>query len=470
MLELFDSLTRQKQAVRPLNDNEVRLYTCGPTVYDFAHVGNFRTYVAQDVLHRYLLFKGFRVRRVMNLTDVDDKTIRGSREAGVPLREFTQRFEAAFFEDADALNLMRADVYPKATETIPEMIALVQTLLNKGAAYLGDDGSVYFSIAKFPDYGKLSHLDREGLQAGARVQQQEYTKEQACDFVLWKAWDAADGDVYWDAPFGRGRPGWHLECSAMSEKYLGTPFDIHSGGVDLRFPHHENEIAQSEAATGREFCRLWVHCEHLMVNGQKMSKSLHNFYTLRDLFAKSFKPGAVRYLLLSAHYRQPLNLTFEALENAERTLERYLEFAAHLQAHASSVAPNNTEVAALASQALRDFSSAMDNDLNASLALAAVFELIRQTNKLIDEGKFGSQNAAEVRDALEKMDSVLGLLHYQKEKTLPLPREELDALLRQRADARSRGFYAESDRIREQLRKKGIAVQDTPKGQEWRVV
>ncbi|MEM7819165.1 MAG: cysteine--tRNA ligase, partial [Candidatus Aenigmatarchaeota archaeon] len=290
VLKLFNTLTRKKEVFKPIKKNEVRMYTCGPTVYDFAHIGNFRTYVWQDILKRWLLFKGFKVKHVMNLTDIDDKTIKGAREQGISLREFTEKYIKAFFEDSKTLNLLPADVYPRATEHIREIVELIKILIEKGYAYKGEDGSIYYDISKFKDYGKLSKLKIKELKAGARVKSDSYTKEEAYDFALWKAWDPEDGEVFFETEIGKGRPGWHIECSAMSMKYLGETFDIHTGGVDLIFPHHENEIAQSEAATGKKFVNYWLHAEHLIVEGRKMSKSLGNFYTLRDLLAKGYDP------------------------------------------------------------------------------------------------------------------------------------------------------------------------------------
>ncbi len=334
-LKVYNTLSRRVEELVPLTPGRVHMYTCGPTVYNFAHVGNFRAYIFEDLLRRYLLYHGYQVCQVMNLTDVDDKTIRGAREKGVSLAEFTRPYVAAFFEDIERLNIARAEHYPAATDHVPEMIALIQTLLDKGVAYRSDDGSVYFSIAKFPGYGKLAHLDMDGLQAGARVAQDEYQKDNVADFALWKAWDPADGDVAWDAPWGRGRPGWHIECSAMSMKYLGPSFDLHTGGMDNIFPHHEDEIAQSEAATGQPFARYWMHCAHLVVEGRKMSKSLGNFYTLRDVLGRGYTGREVRYVMLATHYRQSLNFSFASLDAARAALGRVDEFTARLQALAA---------------------------------------------------------------------------------------------------------------------------------------
>ncbi|MDD8051774.1 MAG: cysteine--tRNA ligase, partial [Verrucomicrobiota bacterium] len=321
-LQFFNSLTRSKEEFVPLDPELVRLYTCGPTVYAFAHIGNFRAYVFEDILRRHLEYRGYKVYHVMNLTDVDDKTIRGAREQNISIDQFTAPFKAAFFEDVATLRLKPADQYPEATRHVPEMIRMIEVLIAKGHAYQADDHSIYFRISSFQEYGKLAHLDRQDLQAGARVSQDEYEKETAADFALWKAWDPQDGDVAWDSPWGRGRPGWHLECSAMSMKYLGETFDLHTGGVDNLFPHHEDEIAQSECTTGKTFVRYWLHCEHLIVDGRKMSKSLGNFFTVRDLVSQGFHGREIRFELLKAHYRQQLNFTTEGLRGARQALAR----------------------------------------------------------------------------------------------------------------------------------------------------
>ncbi|MCX6799432.1 MAG: cysteine--tRNA ligase, partial [Candidatus Diapherotrites archaeon] len=323
MLKLYNTIGRKKQPFKPLHGKTVGMYTCGPTVYNYIHIGNLKSFLAEDVLKRYLLYKGFKVKHVRNLTDVDDKTINGSRMEGVPLREFTEKYTRAFFEDIESVRILPAGIYPKATEHIAEMVKLIKALLRKGYAYKGDDGSIYYSIKKFKNYGKLAGINFRELKVGARVKQDTYDKGEAQDFALWKSWAPDDGDVYWETEIGKGRPGWHIECSAMSMKYLGSTFDIHGGGEDLVFPHHENEIAQSEGATGKKFVRYWVHNAFLLVNGEKMSKSLGNYYTLRDL--KDYNPIAVRYLMISSSYRQPLNFTFEALRAAQSALDRLNE-------------------------------------------------------------------------------------------------------------------------------------------------
>ncbi len=322
MMNVYNSLTRRVEELKPLEGNEIRLYTCGPTVYNFAHIGNFRAYAFEDILRRVVQFNGMKIRQVMNLTDVDDKTIRGANAAGVALTDYTKTYKDAFFADLKKLNIQPAEVYPAATDHIPEMIALVQKLMDKGVAYQSEDGSVYFKVREFPGYGKLAHIDFDNQRTGLRCAADEYDKENVGDFALWKAWEESDGPVGWDSPWGRGRPGWHIECSAMSMKYLGETFDLHTGGIDNLFPHHENEIAQAEAATGKEFVRTWMHCAHLRVNGEKMSKSAGNFFTLRDLLEKGYTGREIRYVLINAHYRTGLNFAFDALEDARKSLSR----------------------------------------------------------------------------------------------------------------------------------------------------
>src|SRR3989338_3545310 len=390
MLKFHSTLTRKKEVFRTVKEGKVQMYTCGPTVYNFAHIGNFRAYVFEDLLRRYLKYKGYEVRQVMNLTDVDDKTIRDSQKEGISLKEFTERYGKAFFEDIKTVNIEPAEVYPKATEHINEMIQLIQVLLDKGIAYKSSDGSIYYSISKFKGYGSLAHIKVKELKAGARVKQDEYEKEQASDFALWKAWDESDGDVYWNSQFGKGRPGWHIECSAMSMKHLTKAFesgnfdaekfesiDIHTGGVDNIFPHHEDEIAQSEGCTGKKFVNYWLHCEHLMVDGKKMSKSLGNFYTLRDLLAKGHNPKAIRYALMSTHYRKPLNFTFEELEAANTAVKKLEELKLYLDNSDGRAKAGKTTA-----KAARDFEEAMDDNLNISAALAAVFNLATEARKL----------------------------------------------------------------------------------------
>ena len=458
-LRIHNTLTRTVEELQPAEPGHVRMYTCGPTVYNFAHIGNFRAYLFEDLLRRYLKFRGFRVTQVMNLTDVDDKTIRSSREQKLPLKEFTKKYIEAFFSDLAVLRVERAEFYPAATDHVPEMIAIIQTLLDKGIAYQSDDRSIYFSIAKFPGYGKLAHLDMSGLRAGARVAQDEYEKDCAADFALWKAWDEADGDVVWDAPWGRGRPGWHIECSAMSSKYLGVSFDLHTGGVDNIFPHHEDEIAQSEAASGQPFVRYWMHCAHLVVDGRKMSKSLGNFYTLRDLLGKGYSGRELRYELIATHYRQSLNFTFEALEAARAALSRLDEFSDRLRTLAGGAAPT-AALPAWAQQALETFTAALDDDLNISAGLAALFDMITAGNRAMNERALDVAGAAAVLGLLDRFDGVLGFI---KPEAQAADAEAL-ALLEQRQAARKAKNWPESDRLRDELKKRGWVIQDTPQG------
>lgn len=457
-LYVFNTMSRRLEPFEPIEAGRVRMYTCGPTVYNYAHVGNLRAYMFEDLLRRYLRFRGFDVFQVMNLTDVDDKTIRSAREEGLSLNMFTQRYKDAFFEDLRILGIEPADKYPAATDHIPQMIELIQRLFEKDLAYRSDDGSVYFSIARFPEYGKLAHLCMDGLRHGARVNQDEYEKEHVGDFALWKAWTEEDGDVGWDSPWGRGRPGWHIECSAMSMSYLGESFDLHCGGVDNIFPHHEDEIAQSEGATGKPFARYWMHNAHLIVEGSKMSKSLGNFYTLRDLLAKGYSGREVRYLLVATHYRNTLNFTFHGLDAARAALARLDEFRQRLRDTVASTGAGALPDWAAARQ--REFVEQMDNDLNVSGALAALFELVSEGNRLLDAGQLSAAEAAAVGELLSDWDRVLGVLTPAQEEAPPDVLERVAA----RAAAREAREWAEADRIRDELLAMGWSVKDTPQG------
>ena len=460
-LKLYNTISRKKEEFLPTVDNEVSFYSCGPTVYNFAHIGNFRAYMASDILKRYLLFKGYRVKHVMNITDVDDKTIRDSKKEGVSLKAFTERYTQAFFEDIEALNIMHADIYPKATDSIPDMVKLIKTLLDKGHAYKANDG-IYFKISSFADYGRLSKIDLSQRKEGARICSDEYDKESVHDFALWKFWTPEDGDVYWETEIGKGRPGWHIECSAMSASNLGASFDIHSGGVDLIFPHHENEIAQSEAASGKRFVRYWFHNEYILVDGKKMSKSLGNFYTLRDVLKLGYRPMAVRYLLLSGNYRQQLNFSFEGLKAAQNSVDRLNEFMARLRAvNSGSLDKNSPEDASeLTKNMLEGFETHMDDDLNISPALADVFEYVKHTNRLISESSLTRTQADEAIQAMEKIDSVLGILSSQE---VEIPKE-IELLSIEREKARKDKDFQKADRIRDELKEKGFVIDDTPRG------
>ena len=456
-LQFFNTLTRRKEDFVPLNPPHVGMYTCGPTVYNFAHIGNFRAFVFQDLLRRYLEYKGFDVKHVMNVTDVEDKIIRTVRESGKSLREVTDFYTQEFFRDLDALNIKRAHVTPRATETIPDMIKLIESLVAKKNAYVADDGSVYFSIKSFKDYGKLAHLDFEKLQFGARVTHDEYDKEHVADFALWKAWDEKDGEVKWPSPWGEGRPGWHIECSVMSMKNLGETFDIHCGGEDLIFPHHEDEIAQSEAATGKPFVRYWLHNAYLLVEGKKMSKSLGNFFTLRDLTAKGWTGREVRYALISAHYREQLNFTMDGLQAARSALQRIDEFLLKLQevemAADGKKAPEKLVFAPF-------METALDDDLNISGALGNLFDSIRLTNTQIARNLLSSEEARGILAIWQHIDQVLGFGMPAK-SDVPA---EVQSLVDERQAARKAKNFRRSDEIRNQLAKLGWTVEDTAKG------
>jgi cysteinyl-tRNA synthetase len=462
-IRLFNTLTRQKEPFKPLEPGKVGMYTCGPTVYDYAHIGNFRAFVFEDLLKRWLQHRGYSVTHVMNLTDMDDKTIKGSQKQAKPLREYTDFYAAAFFEDIKTLNIQPATVYPRATEHVPEMVKLIKTLLEKGFAYCAEDGSVYFAVSKFPQYGKLSHLCVNELKAGARVSQDEYAKEEAQDFALWKAWTPQDGDVFWETELGKGRPGWHIECSAMSTKYLGETFDIHCGGVDNMFPHHENEIAQSEAATGKTFVNYWMHNEHLLVEGKKMAKRLGNFYTLRDLLAKGLDPLAIRFLLLSTHYRQQFNFTFEALDAAKKAIERLGNLQRRLREANGKGA--SKELQQLVEKVQTCFGGAMDDDLNVSVALASLFDFVRDINNLLDTNALSKTEAANVNGFIAEFDKVLGVIPQPKEETLP---PEAEALIKKREDARKAKDWKTADAARAELRAMGIVIEDTAQGVRWK--
>lgn len=459
-LRFRNTYTRQREAFHPIEPNRVRIYTCGPTVYDYAHIGNFRTYMFEDLLRRYLKYKGYNVLQVMNLTDVDDKTIRGSRAEGVPLGEFTERYVKAFFEDLDTLGIERAEVYPRATEHISEMVEIITKLLKKGMAY-EIDGNYYYKISTFTDYGKLSNLDMNGLKAGARVAADEYEKDSVSDFALWKSWDPDDGDVYWETELGKGRPGWHIECSAMSMKYLGNHFDIHTGGVDNIFPHHENEIAQSEGATGEKFVNYWLHSEHLIVEGRKMAKSFGNYYTLPDLLKKGYSGLAVRYLLIATHYRQQLNFTFQGLESAHNALERYNDFISNLSVYRGAKSDGTAEDIIISAR--KGFEEALDDDLNISAALGEVFDFIRDINRLKAENKLSAEERDKVLQTIHRFDTVLNFAFPQQAIDT-----EIEALIQQRTEARKNKDYALADKIRDELLALGIILEDTPQGVKWK--
>ena len=459
-MRIFNTMTRSLEELAPLEPGHVRLYTCGPTVYDFAHIGNFRTYVWEDLLRRTLKALGHRVTQVMNITDIEDKIIAKSLATGASLGEVTEPFIQAFFEDMDRLGVERVEHYPRATEHIPEMIAIATALQAAGLTY-ESQGSLYFRIDAFPGYGRLSHLEKREIRVGARVDNDEYEKDDARDFVLWKG--RKDGEPSWDSPFGPGRPGWHLECSAMSMKYLGTSFDLHTGGVDNIFPHHENEIAQSEGATGRPFVKYWMHAAHLMVDGEKMAKSKGNFYTLRDLVARGHDPRALRYLLLTTHYRSPLNFTFDALSRAAGELQRFDALRARLGA-TRPAAGRDAAFDARAAAVEGEIRDALADDLNVSGAQGALFRLVREANAALDRGELPADSVATLEQVLAGADAVFGVIAAEKGLLAP----EVEALIEQRQKARKARDFAESDRIRDLLAADGIVLEDTPQGVRWR--
>ena len=465
-LKFYNTLSRTLEEFKPVAPGEAKMYTCGPTVYNFAHIGNFRAYTFEDILRRTLEYFGYKVTQVMNLTDVDDKTIRNSRAAGIPLNEYTQKYKNAFFDDIKTLNIEPAEVYPPATCHIPEMISMIETLMEKGYAYKASDGCVYFSIAKFEKYGQLARIDRDNQRDGVRISNDEYAKDAVGDFALWKAWDADDGDVVWDSPWGKGRPGWHIECSAMSMKYLGDNFDIHTGGVDNMFPHHEDEIAQSEAVTGKKWVNYWLHCEHLMVNNTKMSKSLGNFFTLRDLLDKGWSGREIRWVLIGAHYRKKLNFTFDALKIARETLGKFEEFFKRLRAVKNS--GDGSAVVEALENAKNGFASAMADDLNISMALASLFDLMRNINRIADENKLDAAGAEKVLDAFRDFDRIIGCFEVDNVKTEAAIPAEVTALAEARAAARKEKNWAESDRLRDEISKLGYTIKDAP-GNVWQL-
>jgi len=462
-LKLYNTESRKKETLTPMDNNHVRMYTCGPTVYNYAHIGNFRTYVFEDLLRRTIKYFGMKITQVMNLTDVDDKTIKGAIAGKTSLNDFTEPFKKAFFEDLKTLAIEPVEHYPAATDYIPQMIEMIECLLKKGIAYQGGDGSIYYAISKFPRYGCLSHLNLEDLQVGAseRVGADEYDKEHAADFVLWKKYDEErDGQIFWESPFGKGRPGWHLECSAMAVNILGETIDIHVGGVDNMFPHHENEIAQSEACSGHRFVNLWMHSEHLIVDGKKMSKSLGNFYTLRDLLNKGFTGTQIRYLLLQTHYKTQLNFTLHGLDAVTSTLQRLQDFIERLQSH--TLGESNGKASEFLKQAEDTFAQALADDLNISAALAALFDLVREMHGLADQKHLSQQEAQEALKLLQKFNQVLGVLCFEKKNEV-IP-QDLQQLLEQRTQARQERQWGLADQLRDQILARGYIIEDTPSG------
>ena len=461
-MRFFNTMGRSMQEFSPLKPGAVRMYTCGPTVYNYAHIGNFRAYLFEDVLRRTLEYFGYEVIQVMNLTDVDDKTIRDSRAAGLKLQDFTRKYKDAFFEDLKTLRIEPAEHYPEATTHIPEMQRMIDILFKKGFAYQSEDGSVYFSIDKFPEYGKLARIDREQQRAGVRINSDEYEKDSVADFALWKAWSEADGEVKWDSPWGEGRPGWHLECSAMSMKYLGKTFDIHTGGVDNMFPHHEDEIAQSEAANSCKFVNYWLHCEHLTVDNKKMSKSLGNFYTLRDLLNKGYTGAEVRWALIGTHYRSKLNFSFALLDQARSTLRKFADFFRRLR-ELEKGSLGKESAGELAKKAEADFAAGMSSDLGIAEALAAVYTLERSVNSALAKNEFQSEAGEIILEQFRRFNRILGSLEVDAAAKEEIP-PEIMALAEARSAARKARDFAKADEIRNRLKEAGWLVEDTPAG------
>jgi cysteinyl-tRNA synthetase len=475
-LRLHNTLTRSLEEFQPLEPGKVLVYGCGPTIYDFPHIGNFRSFMVYDLLHRYLEWSGYEVRFVTNLTDVDDKTIRGALERGTVIRHYTEPFGEAFLADARTLGIRPADLYPKATDYVEAMVEFVRRLQKKGLAYQAEDGSVYFSIAAFPEYGRLSRVDRDAIRAGARVSMDEYAKEDVRDFALWKAAKPEDEEAgaAWDSPWGRGRPGWHLECSVMSISELGETLDIHLGGEDLIFPHHEDEIAQSEGATGKPFVRYWVHVKHLLLEGQKMSKSLGNTVSVGDLVSEGHDPAAIRHQLLSAQYRRELNFTKDGLEASGRAVQRLVDFEDRLTRTALSPHAPETRIPDVAHVGLDRFRKGMDDDLNSAEAMAALFVFVNEANAELDrgEGVLRPEERDAAVEALESMDDVLGLLELARQaRAVDGATEEwIQEQIRLRVEARKAKDFAKADAIRDELAARGLVLEDSPQGTRWKVV
>ena len=464
MLKFRNTLSGRVEEFRPMREGEVGFYYCGPTVWNYGHIGNFRSAVAADILRRYLKFKGFKVTHVMNITDVEDRIIAESQKASLSIDEYTAKYIDALWEDFDALGCERPDIVPRATRHIPEMVALIEKLLASNHAYRSED-SIYYRIASFPEYGKLSKINFAGNIAGGseRIDTDKYEKEDARDFALWKE-PAAETEPAWDTSIGRGRPGWHIECSAMSMKYLGETFDIHAGGIDLVFPHHENEIAQSEGATGKQFVRYWIHFEHLKVDGETMSKSKGNYYTFRDVTAKGFSPAAIRYFLLSVPHNKQLNFTFDALAGAERTVAGLRDFRARLS-EAKTEPGKNEQLSETAARALQEFEAGMDDDFNTSIALAAIHNLSREVNTALACKKVRTDNQQELLALIDRFDTVLNIFGEQRREMLD---SEIQSLIDERQEARRRRDFGRADEIRDELAGRGIILEDTKDGVRWK--
>jgi cysteinyl-tRNA synthetase len=469
-IQLHNTLTGKVEPFVPQKAGEVRMYTCGPTVYDYAHIGNYRTFVFQDILRRFLKLRGYRLIHVMNLTDVDDRIIANAAAAGKSIRDYTEKFVQAFFDDCKTLSIETPEHWIRATDHIQDMVKLIERLQKKTYTY-PSEGSIYYRIAKFPDYGKLSKIDLTGIQSGARVDNDRYEKESARDFALWKA--PKPGEHFWETEIGPGRPGWHIECSAMAMKYLGETLDIHTGGIDLAFPHHENEIAQSEGATGKRFVRYWLHAEHLLVEGEKMSKSLGNFFTLRDLFEKGYKPSALRFALASVPYRKQLNFTFDGLQQAASSVERLRNFADRLKQGKFPAGMQKGMVERIA-KAADEFDAGLSDDLNTARGLAAVYDLVREANIAMDKGEFGQGDVPAAQGLLANFDKVFAVLEDNDgEKLRALgygsaergPEDaEIDQKVAERNAAKKKRDFTAADRIRKELAERGILIEDTKDG------
>jgi len=462
-IQFYNTEKKAKEPFESIEPGKVGMYTCGPTVYDYAHIGNYRAYLFEDVLRRYLKYRGFQVTQVMNLTDVEDKIIRKANEQGESIFDVTAPYIEAFYEDLDTLNVERAECYPKATDHIPEMVELIKTLRNRGVTY-EKDGSIYYRIHAFKDYGRLSGNRPDAVKVGARIEADEYEKDDASDFVLWKA--RKEGEHYWETELGEGRPGWHIECSAMAMKLLGERFDIHTGGEDNIFPHHENEIAQSEAATGKRFANVWMHCRFLLVEGEKMSKSKGNFFTLRDLIQQGHHPMAIRYFVVASHYRSPINLTQEGLKAAHASWSRVMDFHGRIKETLEKDQSGERIKALDEERALcvQLFEKYMDDDLDTPRAMAALFDFIRESNKILDAGPIAKEQAQEILDTLTQFDTVIGVIQ-EEESILD---EEIECMIYEREEARKNKDYARADAIRERLADQGIILEDSKEGVRWK--
>ena len=461
-IQFYNTLTRKKEEFIPIEENLIKLYTCGPTVYNYAHIGNFRAYMFEDLLKRFLLFQGYKVKHVMNLTDVEDKIIKAIYKKNKSIEEYTRIYKDAFFNDLKTLGISKADITPAATETIPEMVDLINKLLEKGFAYKTEEGSIYFQISKFSKYGKLANLNINEMQKGNRVENDEYEKEELRDFALWKGFKEEDGDVFWETDLGKGRPGWHIECSAMSTKYLGNHFDLHCGGVDNIFPHHENEIAQSECATGEKFVNYWLHCKHLIVNGQKMSKSLGNFYSLQDILDKGYSAESIRLILLNTHYRQTLNFTFEKLDTAEKNIIKIRNFYKRL----SNVEDSKAIFEELIVTTDKEFENCLSDDLNISGAIGALFNMMKSVNTKLGQNKISKNDSEKIIKLMKKLDIVLNIGKYDEQQENDLTAEEYK-MIADRIEAKKNKDWAEADRIRNIFKEKGIILKDGADGTTW---